>query len=309
MIIISSGRYHAFEVQKSVTVQAAPGIYAGIAGIVSPAHAAVSLSNFGGGLHRVMLRGLTISRDDPGGKLGEKHGISINSVSGGPSRLEVHIEDCVISGFANSDSFGGGSRGIRGFFKMDDIAHIYIKNTLVRDCDFGIEINPHLPQQGSEGFYCPVPDFKLGRIMLLIDHSQILNNLNTGILIGRAMRVTLRDSIVSGRRITDSFRHGGPPLIGIRAATSLVIPGHCPPLPENLDEDSRAQMNIERSLVTGLGIGIQSEDGSLIRVSDSTISDNIKALDTNDGAVISRANNTVEGNLSGETFTTTFMAK
>jgi hypothetical protein len=74
-------------------------------------------------------------------------------------------------------------------------------------------------------------------------------------------------------------------------------------------------MNLENCVVTGNGIGIFATGGiaggaAIARVSNSTITGNgagVRA--TEGGSILSRLNNTVEGNENNGSFTGTFQAK
>jgi hypothetical protein len=70
-----------------------------------------------------------------------------------------------------------------------------------------------------------------------------------------------------------------------------------------------AQVNLEERLITNGGIGVFSYSvGSVVRVSNSTIIGNNTGL-SNSGKLLTRGNNTVEGNKSNGVFNGTFSAR
>ena len=82
IIVLDSAGYGPFSINKSITVQAAPGIYAGIS---APTGHAIDLAT---GPNIVVLRGLTLQ----GGGVANNFGIyGFASI--------VHVENCVIDGF------------------------------------------------------------------------------------------------------------------------------------------------------------------------------------------------------------------
>ena len=70
------------------------------------------------------------------------------------------------------------------------------------------------------------------------------------------------------------------------------------------------ELNIENCQVANNPLGIESYTGSIVRVSNTTVTDNSYALIASGTAtILSRGNNTVEGNGTDETFTGTYSAK
>jgi hypothetical protein len=112
VVALDSAGYGAFTADRAITVQAAPGVYAGISG---------SSGNLvqitAGPSDKIVLRGLTING------LGTA-AAGIAFTGGG---AEVQVENCVISGFANW--------GIISFYP------IRVQDTIVRDSDIGINID------------------------------------------------------------------------------------------------------------------------------------------------------------------------
>src|SRR6185369_6483668 len=113
-VVLDSAGYGTFTVDRAITIEAAPGVYAGVTATV-PAGNAVQVS--AGATDRVVLRGLSING------LGTA-AAGIAFTGGG---AEVQVENCVITGFANW--------GILSFYP------IRVQDTIVRESDIGIQID------------------------------------------------------------------------------------------------------------------------------------------------------------------------
>lgn len=105
VVVISSGSYQPFTVNKSVTVVAAPGEHVGIS--VSSGHGAVINA---GATDSVTLRGLTFNWI--GGS--NNNGIEFNAGA------VLHVESCVVNGFPGA--------GI-----LSNAPKLFVKDTTVRD--------------------------------------------------------------------------------------------------------------------------------------------------------------------------------
>jgi hypothetical protein len=112
VVALDSAGYGPFTVDRAITIQAAPGVYAGVS---APSGAAVQVS--AGASDKVVLRGLTLNGLGTGG-------VGIAFTGGG---AEVYVENCVISNFS--------SAGILSFFP------IHVQDTVVRDSVIGIQID------------------------------------------------------------------------------------------------------------------------------------------------------------------------
>lgn len=112
VIVLDSAGYGAVTIAKSVSIIAAPGIYAGISVFINEG-ININLAGI-----RVVLRGLTVNGQ------GGDYGIRLMNAD------ELHIENCVVSNVNLSGIVIGGSG-----------ARVYIKDTVVRDnSGDGIEI-------------------------------------------------------------------------------------------------------------------------------------------------------------------------
>ena len=241
---LDSGDYEPFDVRQSVTVQAAPGVYAGITNSLA---SAVSVG--AGANDVVVLRGLTFI--GTGGQQGQAVGFG--------SGKAVHVENCVIDGYSN---------GIQSNSSTSS-AQLFVSDTTVRNCFYGIAINA-------------------GKAT--VEHSRVLKNIAGGLLAAAGTKVTVRDSVASGNGY--GFRvFAGP-------------------------AGSVTEMNIEDCFASDNGTGIRAESASglttLIRVANTTVTGNstgIMVAGPGSNSIISRGDNTVEGNTNNGSFTGTFAAK
>lgn len=112
IVALDSAGYGPFTIDRAVTVEAAPGVYAGITATTGNA---VQIT--AGASDRIVLRGLSING------LGTA-AAGIAFTGGG---AEVQVENCLITGFANW--------GIISFYP------IRVQDTIVRDSDIGINID------------------------------------------------------------------------------------------------------------------------------------------------------------------------
>jgi hypothetical protein len=74
------------------------------------------------------------------------------------------------------------------------------------------------------------------------------------------------------------------------------------------ESNSSAELNVESCLIANNTNGI-NPNGGVIRVSNTTVTDNGVGLMTGTGSTLTRGNNTVEGNATNGTFTGTYSAK
>ena len=114
VIAVDSGNFGPVTITNSVTIEAAPGVYAGITPVAS--NAGVTVNGISGA--SVVLRGLTI----PGGSGGD--GIDFNS------GLALAVENCVINGV-----IGNGINDTSS-------GNLSVKDTVIRNCGGdGVNLN------------------------------------------------------------------------------------------------------------------------------------------------------------------------
>ncbi len=166
---------------------------------------------------------------------------------------------------------------VNGFFgtgvSFDGAGQLFLKDTIVRNCaSAGVSIG-----------------ISVGTATVSIDRCRFEKNDRDGISAFGNAKVTIRDSLAAGN--TD---YGFAVLASARGAT---------------------EMNLENCVATGNRIGVFSTGGivggtAIARVSNSTFTGNgFGVLATEGGSILSRLNNTVEGNENNGSFTGTFQAK
>ncbi len=161
VVALTSGGYGAVTITKSVTLTAPTGVYVAIT--AQTGNAITVNAESADGLFMgdtVVLRGLTLTG------LGGLSGINVTSVG------TLHVEGCIISGFRD--------RGIHVNLSAGD-SHILIKDTVVRNNEWGIQI------QTSAGL-----------VRASIDNCRSERNRRDGFLAYNNSRVTISRSIASG---------------------------------------------------------------------------------------------------------------
>jgi len=113
VVVLDSAGYGSFTVNKAITVEAPPGVYAGV-GATSGAAIAVNAT---AGVDTVILRGLTIYNQ----ALDNADGIMFNT--GGT----LHIENCIVNGFTGGIGIYIASPG-----------NFFVKDTIVRGNATGV---------------------------------------------------------------------------------------------------------------------------------------------------------------------------
>jgi hypothetical protein len=157
VVALDTGGYGPVTVTKSVALVAPTGIYASIR---AQAAGSSAITVSAAGTDTVVLRGLTLVG------VGGQTGINVTSVA------SLHVEGCVISGFS--------SRGI--FVNLSaDGSHIFIKDTIVRNNNRGIQILT-----------------TVGTVRASIDNCRAERNSDHGFVASVHSRVTINRSVASG---------------------------------------------------------------------------------------------------------------
>ncbi len=163
---LDSGAYGVVTIDKALTLQAAPGAHVALGD--GTANSAVTINVSASSV--VVLRNLYISRMGP-----VLRGIDINSLG------VVHIEGCVITGFASGSGYGGyGIRAIGACSGSGACVNLLIKDTIMRENDYGIW---------------------LSAATAVIDRSWIENN-TIGLQGNISGGALIRDSVVAGNSDT-----------------------------------------------------------------------------------------------------------
>jgi len=235
VVALDSAGYGPFTISKSVTVQAPPGVYAGIS-----VFSGDGIDINAGGSDTVVLRGLTLNYVS-----GLGSGIAFNT--GGT----LHVESCVINGFTGTQAAGVSFTGP---------GNLEVKDSILRRNAQGISVRT----SSNTAFAA-------------IDHTRLESNIFNGLQVMDGSKVTIRNSVTSG--------NGN---IGFAAESSTSV---------------STDLNIESCLASNNAIGILGQSNSTgvatVRVSNSTVTDNGTGLENfgSPALILSRGNNTVEGNL------------
>jgi len=152
VIVLDSAGYGPFAINKSISIIASPGAYAGIS-----VFSGDGIDIVAGTLDTVILRGLTVNNQG-------SQGNGIRFVTGG----RLHIETCVVSGFAATGNAGVRCDGTAGKLEMMD--------SIVRGNSIGISI------QGASA---------------LLDQVRMEANVFEGLFAGDGAKVTVRNSVAS----------------------------------------------------------------------------------------------------------------
>lgn len=159
-IVLDSGGYGPVTTTQSVTIEAPPGV---LAFIHPPSGTAISVN---GSAATVVLRGLTLN----GGS-----GNGINWFGSGT----LHIENCVINGFA-----------VRGIVAVPfENSALFLKDTIIRDnANDGVLLQP-----------------TGGTLIATIDHCRIDNNHNSGLRLVSSAVTTNVDALIRDTALTANF--------------------------------------------------------------------------------------------------------
>jgi hypothetical protein len=219
VIVVATGSYAPVIITQSVTIETAPGVYAGITPVGSGAGVTVRATADA----NVVLRGLTIQ------SVQFEVGGGIEFASG----AALSVENCVLDG------------GLYGIYQPS-AGRLFVSDTLITNYSTGVFADGTGPDS--------------------LSHVWLENNIGYGLLGGGP--ITISNSVISG-----NYGGGG-------IAT----------------DETTGEINIESCQISNNYEGIESSEGT-VRVSNSTVTDNINGGLVQDGGVFdSRQNNTVAGN-------------
>ena len=269
VVVISSGSYQPFTVNKSVTVVGSPGAHVAISAAVGVDGVKVQAAP----ADVIVLRGLTIK--GAGANVSDlSEGIEFAHNQG----KSLHVENCVISGFEN---------GL--FFNAD--GNLYIKDTSIKN-NWSAEI---------------LVGTSPGKPIGVIERTRFESS-TTGIHLIDDARLTIRDSVFLGPGqgivTNDAGPTSGTAEINIENTifTGNVFGG--------IVTQNNAVVSVSNCTIAHGNVGIFSNSpGSVIRVSSTTITRNVEGLKAVTGSILSRGNNTLEGNTTDGAFTGSFAAK
>lgn len=158
VVALDSAGYGALNITKGVQIIAPPGVDAAVLATTGDA-----IDVNAGATDTVVLRGLRISGEGTGAQ-----GVAATTFK------DLHIEDCIVSGFTGI--------GIRGDVSGNK-QYIYVNDTIVRD-------------NGDNGLY--FRSMSGGPLYVSIDHSRFENNAQNGLLTTDGAKTTISQSIASG---------------------------------------------------------------------------------------------------------------
>jgi hypothetical protein len=237
VVAMDSACYQPISIFSAVTVEAAPGVYAGIT-----ATSWDGISVFAGAQDTVILRGLTI----------KSQGSEANGITFG-SGAALEVENCTVDGFGYGFGLYCGGGG----------AELMVTDSVFTGSNGGILI-----------------DGSLSPITAVIDGVRLEQLTMTsvgGVNAFSGSNVVIKNSTITGF------------VIGAQAES---------------DGSSPVDLDVENCIIFDNSEGIGASDRAgpgivTVRVSNSTVTDNYIGL-VNDltglGALLSRTNNTVEGN-------------
>ena len=236
---VDSGTYFGVTIiDKALTIQAAPGVYAALAAggtFASP----VTVSAGAGDV--VVLRNLHVSQMPV--KKGRVPTKGIELKSG----LALHVESCIVAGFADS---GIAFNPINGLCNESGCPKLFVKDSFVRDNGQGLHATGVL---GS------------------IDHCRIEDN-SIGVRIEVQSHVTIRDSVLAGNT---SF--------GVASFDSLSYTkiDHCSVTnngtgikASSVEFAGAAVFYVSNTMISGNNIGLLPSGGQIISFSNNQLADN-----------------------------------
>lgn len=234
VVALDSAGYGSFTVNKAITVEAAPGVYAGIT--VTGTVATIAIDVAAGSSDAVTLRGLTINSLNP-------NAVGMRFLSG----ATLHIENCIV----NSADVGVWSVGT---------GTLNVKDSIFRGNLFGIRIEP-----------------VSGTNLATVQNVRLVDN-GDGLDAVDGANVTVQNSVASGNKNLG---------FGVTSFTSRAV-----------------ELNLENCVSSGnahfgIAVGSFASAPAIVRLSNCTITRNNLiglSIGGSPAALLSRGNNTVEGN-------------
>lgn len=248
--VIDSGQYAPFAVNKSVTVQAAPGVVA----VITRNSVGPGVTIAADSTERITIRGLTLNLPQnllSTGTGGMSAGFDVTGNG------TVAIESCWVSGF---------TVGVNAHMA----GQIFVRDTQLSGGTTGILLQSEYLALRASVERCVTARYETGLSIASVPSA--------------VLRVTVIDSQFSGNTF------------GVK-----VAPG----------DASTASVNFAQCTLANNRSGLAADGaGVTVRMANSTITDNGFGLITANGAaLLSRGDNTVEGNSISGSFTGSFSAK
>jgi Right handed beta helix region len=201
---LDSSTYGIVTVNKALTLQAAPGVYAGLQG--GRADDVVTIS--AGTTDVVVLRNLSVITQS----IAANKGVLINSVGA------LHVESCIITGFGDSGIFGPSACNDSG------CAQLFVIDTILRDNANGLKIG----SVSAAIDHCRIEHNHTGILMQAQGVAAIRNSVLSG-----NSDLGLKASILSEANVENCVvTHNGTGIEGesfggffstIRVSTSMIV--------------------------------------------------------------------------------------
>lgn len=264
VVVLDSAGYGPVDISKSVSVIAPAGVHAAIAPTTG---AAIEISAAG-----VVIRGLYLNGQGAG------RGFLITGAA-----TNVHIENCVISGFTS-----------QGLYMVSTVsARLYVLDSVFR---LNVNVN-------SDAVGVMIQGITVVNTATL-EHCRFDGN-NSGVLAANNARITVHDSIATGGNIgfrANSTTQGVPAEINLENC----VAAHLGVAFSTTGLSTLTTMTIANSAAFSSIFGVSAEEGGTIRIGGTTVSRNTYGLFTNDGGtIISFGNNHVDGNVTNGAPTST----
>jgi hypothetical protein len=158
VVVLDSAGYGTFTITQSVTVQALPGVYAGVS-----VFSGNGITINAGEADVVILRGLTVN------SVGEPFGSGVFFNAGGT----LHIEGCVLNGFPGAGAeLPARASGLSG--------RLEVKDSIMRGNGLGIALSPGL-----------------GTVIAAIENVRLEGN-HVGLKVSDTAKVVVRNSLAAG---------------------------------------------------------------------------------------------------------------
>jgi hypothetical protein len=261
IIALDSGGYGPVTIAQSVSIIAAPGVYAGIS--VQSGHG-VTIAT--AAADTVLLRGLTINNQGSTGR-----GIFISGAG------IVRIENVQVSGFTGASALNA---------TPSDVLQLHIRDSVFRKSNYGIALN----------YNNPAATMQISGTLVGVE---ISNNNGDGLGIGNNTVMTLSRSIViKNNGVGVGFvpamgqtNHLNVDNCEISENTQGLYPGDTP---------GSTVLQVSRSRIIGNGTGFAIGSNSITRISDNVIENNGYGITLGTGTIETSGNNVVRGNANAE---------
>ena len=264
VVVLDSGAYGPAPVTitHAVSIIAPPGVYAGIS---VPSGDGIEIN--AGASDTVILRGLTVTNQGNAG-----NGVVFNT------GLKLHVEACVLNGFPSNLSAGLNLRA--------GGAQVEVIDSIVRGNYIGILVQP---SSGTEE--------------ATIDHVRLEANDGTGLVAREGSQVTVTNSVAASNNIglTAHSASSGSVQMNVESTVVSANTSEGVGIEAETEGTGAVQVNVARCVISGnLVDGIFAVSFSTgvatVRLSSSTVTGNGTGLRNQNALLLSRQDNTVEGN-------------